>query len=106
MEELLDRLKGGKLIVRQLVVPDRSAPRPAGPAKVAEMSRLRLYAPTNELSSRVGEDVKPLVNYIKALEKGASTCLEKETLPRAKGLLIAVGLKPGKKARGGCQGAG
>src|SRR5262249_12396290 len=69
---LRERLKGGKLTVRQLVAPERPADRPAGPARAAEVSRLRLYVPTNELSDRVGKDVKPLADYIKTLEKAAS----------------------------------
>jgi hypothetical protein len=43
------------------------------------------------------------VNYIKAIEKATGTLLEGEDLPKAKGLLIAVGIKPGKKARVWCQ---
>jgi hypothetical protein len=98
-EEVLERLAGGKLTVRQLVAPDPTE----GGSKVIALHQLRLYVPNAELTRRIGEDVKPLVAYIKALEKTASKCLEKEELSEARGLLIAVGIKPGKKTRVWCQ---
>jgi tetratricopeptide (TPR) repeat protein len=103
IEAVLERLAGGKLTLRQLVVPERSAADAADKAKVVALHQLRLYVPTRELSKRIGDDVDPLVKYIKALERSASRCLEKEKLPGAKGLLIAVGIKPDKKSRVWCQ---
>jgi len=100
-EAVLKHLAGGTLQVRQLVAPEEA---PADEPKGVALNRLRLYVPDAELPRRVGDDVKPLVNYIKALQQAAAKCLATEKLPKARGLLIAVGVKPGKKTRVWCQG--
>ena len=99
-EAVLKHLAGGTLKVRQLVAPEGP---PADEPKGVALNQLRLYVPNAELPKRVGDDVKPLANYIKALQKAAANCLAAEKLPKAKGLLIAVGVKPGKKSRVWCQ---
>jgi hypothetical protein len=92
--------------VRQLIAPDRAADDKADAAKVAALTKLRLYVPGPDLPRRLGDDVKPLVAYIKSLEQAVAKALEQEELPDAKGLLIAVGIKPGKVARAWCQSVG
>jgi hypothetical protein len=72
-------------------------------SKPAELNQLRLYIPIPQLEDRFGKDVKPLRNYIKALEKRASEILAKEKQPGAKGLLIAAGIKSKKNTRIWCQ---
>lgn len=64
---------------------------------------IRLYQPDKELRNRIGDDVIPLSNYIHALEKIAISILEKITPQEAGGLLIAVGIKPGKRSRVWCE---
>jgi hypothetical protein len=100
-EAVLKQLAGGTLKVRQLVAPEGAA---ADEATGVELHQLRLYVPTSEMPKRVGDDVKPLVNYIRALQKSAEECLASVKPAAAKGLLIAVGIKPGKKARVWCEG--
>jgi len=68
-----------------------------------KMEQLRLYIPIPELEKRVGTDVEPLAAYVKALEKTAAIFLQKESRPQAKGLLIAVGIAGGRKAKVWCQ---
>lgn len=82
----------------------------AGPAglsadgpKPADLDRLRLYVPIPQLRERFGKDMVPLANYIKALVRRASEILGKEKPPRAKGLLIAVGIKSKTRTRVWCQ---
>lgn len=99
-EEVLKLLASGKLEVKQLVAPEEPA---ADEPTVAELNQLRLYVPTPELAKRIGDDVEPLTNYIKALQKAASELLGKAEKPKAKGMLIAVGIKSGKKSRIWCQ---
>jgi hypothetical protein len=70
--------------------------------KPAKLNQLRLYIPGPELPERV-KDVKILAEYIKALEKVASESVGKSEKPKAKGLLIAVGIKSAKKTRVWCQ---
>jgi hypothetical protein len=70
--------------------------------KPAQLNQLRLYIPVPELPNRVA-DVKLLAAYIKALEKVASEYVGKAEKPKAKGLLIAVGIKSDKKTRVWCQ---
>jgi len=69
----------------------------------AKMEQLRLYVPISELENRVGTDVEPLAAYVKSLERTAVGFLQKESKPEAKGLLIAVGITGGKKAKVWCQ---
>jgi hypothetical protein len=71
--------------------------------KPAELNQLRLYVPIPQLEDRFGKDVEPLAAYIKALEKRAGEILTKEKQPKAKGLLIAVGIKSKKTARIWCE---
>ncbi|WP_020470410.1 hypothetical protein [Zavarzinella formosa] len=75
-------------------------------AKPAALNQLRLYVPIPQLESRFGKDVMPLVAYIKALEKRLGEILAKEKQPKAKGLLIAVGIKSKKKTRIWCEAIG
>ena len=78
-----------------MVVPEKEQ-------KDFEHNQLRLYVPIPELPKRVGEDVEPLANYIKALDEPIQKWVEKEK-PQAKGLLIAIGIKAGKKLCAWCQ---
>jgi uncharacterized protein YggU (UPF0235/DUF167 family) len=71
--------------------------------KPADLNQLRLYVPIPQLEDRFGKDVEPLANYIKALEKRAGEILAKEKQPKAKGLLIAVGIKSKKNTKIWCQ---
>ncbi|QEL15571.1 hypothetical protein [Limnoglobus roseus] len=71
--------------------------------KAVELNQLRLYVPIPELEQRFGDDVQPLSKYIKALEEKAGELLAKEKPPKAKGLLIAVGIKSKKDARVWCE---
>jgi hypothetical protein len=70
--------------------------------KVVELNSIRLYLPDKALRQRLGDDASPLADYIKALQKEAAAFWEKGEQPMAKGLLIAVGVKPGNKARVWC----
>jgi hypothetical protein len=88
--------------LRRLIVPDAAPADSAEEPKVVQLNQLRLYVPGPDLPKRVA-DINPLANYIKALEAEAAKFLEKEPLPKAKGLLIAVGIKPDKRARVWCQ---
>jgi tetratricopeptide (TPR) repeat protein len=94
-DALLKRLATGTLNVRQLVVPEKER-------RDFEHNQLRLYVPIPDLSKRLGEDVEPLANYVKSLDEPLQRWLEKEK-PEAKGLLIAIGIKAGKKSRAWCE---
>ncbi len=71
--------------------------------KPAELNQLRLYVPIPQLEDRFGKDVEPLAAYVKALEKRAGEILAKEKQPKAKGLLIAVGVKSKKSTHIWCE---
>ena len=94
-DELLKRLATGVLNLRQLVVPEKER-------RDFEHNQLRLYVPIPDLPKRTGDDVEPLANYVRALDDPLQRWLEKEK-PQAKGLLIAIGIKVGKKSRAWCQ---
>jgi tetratricopeptide (TPR) repeat protein len=94
-EALLKRLATGTLKVRQLIAPEKTR-------KDFALTQLRLYVPIPDLPKRVGEDIEPLANYVKAFDEPIQRWMEKEK-PKANGLLIAVGIKSGKKSRMWCQ---
>lgn len=71
--------------------------------KPVDLNQLRLYVPIPQLEDRFGKDVAPLANYIRVLTNRAAEVLAKEEKPKAKGLLIAVGIKSKKSARAWCQ---
>jgi hypothetical protein len=94
-EATLKRLAGGELVARQLIVAEKER-------KDFEHKQLRLYVPIPELPKRIGDDVEPLAKYVKSLDGPIQRWVEKEK-PQAKGLLIAIGIKAGKKSRAWCQ---
>ena len=70
--------------------------------KVVELNSIRLYLPDAALRQRLGDDVSPLVKYVKAIELETVMFWQKAEQPKAKGLLIAVGVKPDKKVKVWC----
>src|SRR5262245_64762654 len=68
--------------------------------KATELHSVRLYLPDEEMRRRLG-DARALGNYIKALVEVAKDYLERSPQPDAKGMLIAVGIKPEKRSRVG-----
>jgi hypothetical protein len=70
--------------------------------KVVDLNSVRLYLPDETLRQRLGDNVSPLGEYIKLLQKETAAFCDKAEKPKAKGLLITVGVKPGKKARVWC----
>ena len=71
--------------------------------EVTKVDTVRLYLPDTELDRRLGGDIESLARYIKALEKETAAFWSKSTQPTAKGMLIVVGIKPGKKSRVWCE---
>lgn len=71
-------------------------------SKPADLAHLRLYIPTPELNDRFGK-APPLGEYIKALEKRTGEILANEKRPKAKGLLITVGIKSKNYTRVWCE---
>lgn len=88
-------LAGTMLFPANLSVADEPKP--------ADLNQLRLYVPIPQFRERFGEDVMPLVAYIKSLEKRTGEILAKEKNLPAKGLLIAVGIKSKKSTRVWCE---
>ena len=95
MTSLFGALVGALLCVTSAVAAEEP--------KTAELNQLRLYVPIPQLEDRFGKDVEPLAAYIKALEKRAGEVLAQEKQPKAKGLLIAVGIKSKKSTRIWCE---
>lgn len=74
--------------------------------KAAALSQIVLYVPAPELEERLGKDVTPLANYIRALEKRADELLGARARPEAQGLLVVVGIKSRSETRIWCQAVG
>jgi hypothetical protein len=72
---------------------------------VTKLKSIRLYLPDAEMKERVG-DVKPLVEYVKALQQEAEKFWASSDRPGAKGVLVAVGVKPGGTSRVWCDAVG
>jgi hypothetical protein len=62
-----------------------------------------LYVPTTELEARFGTDPKPLGDYLNTLKKRVDAILAHADVGTAKGLLVAVGMKSGKRSKVWCQ---
>jgi len=92
-----------RLIAIACLIACLAAPTQGQEKKMIDVNSIRLYLPDAALRERLGDDVSPLAKYIKALEKETATFWEKSEQPKAKGLLIAIGVKPGNKARVWCE---
>ena len=92
-----------KLLIAAIVLSLASPLTLAKDKKGAELHAVRLYLPDEELRHRLGDDAQPLGDYIKALVQVAKDYLERSPQPDAKGMLIAVGIKPGKRSRAWCE---
>jgi len=69
--------------------------------------QVRLLVPIPEIKRRLGtDDATPLADYTKSIQKSATEFWEKQPKPKADGLLITIGIKPGKKARVWCEAIG
>ncbi len=72
---------------------------------LVEINQVRLYQPEAILGSRF-DDMKLLANYMKAIVREVGATLEEPDVLEAKGLLIAVGVKPGGRSRAWCDPVG
>jgi hypothetical protein len=69
-----------------------------------DLQSVRLLVPLPEIKRRLGAtDAEALANYGKTMVKTAKDVLAKEPKPKADGLMIVIGIKPGGKARVWCQ---
>lgn len=92
-----------RLSLLVVVLAGLASPARCDDPKPADLNQLRLYVPIPQLEDRFGKDVEPLANYIKALQKRTGDLLAKEEKPKAKGLLLAVGIKSKKNTRIWCE---
>ena len=69
---------------------------------VINVNSVRLYLPDEALVSRVGADVQPLADYIQAIQGQTNQYWATHSAGDAKGLLIAIGVKPNGDARACC----
>ena len=77
--------------------------RAAGATNVVKLNSVRLYLPDATMKERV-TDIGPLAEYVKALQHEAAAFWQSAPRPAAKGLLVAVGVRPGQTARVWCDG--
>jgi hypothetical protein len=97
------RTSTSKLLIAALVFSLASPLILAKDKKGADLHSVRLYLPDEEMRRRLGDDAQPLAKYIQALVQMAKDYLKKSPQPNAKGMLIAVGIKPGKRSRAWCE---
>ena len=72
-----------------------------------DTQQIRLLVPIPEIERRLGtDDATPLAHYTKALQKSAAEFWAKTPKPKADGLLVTIGIKPGKKSRVWCEAVG
>ena len=71
--------------------------------KIVEMNSLRLYLPDALLRQRLSDDVTSLARFVEALQREISVYWDKAGPPKAKGLIIAIGVKPNGKVRAWCE---
>jgi hypothetical protein len=70
--------------------------------KMSELNGVRLFLTDAKLKQRIG-DPTPFADYITALEKATTAFWATSEKPKAKGLLIVVGVKPDKKVKVWCE---
>jgi hypothetical protein len=70
---------------------------------IAELNSARLYLPDEKLRARMGNDATPMAEYIEGLKEASNAFWAGREPASAKGLLIAIGVKPGKSARVWCE---
>jgi hypothetical protein len=78
------------------------SPLEAQEKRAAIVSRIRLYLPDAELRRRLGE-AKPFADYIRSLESELVSFWGENPQPAAKGVLVAVGVRPGRKSKIWCE---
>jgi hypothetical protein len=78
------------------------APTAHGQNKMVELNSIRLYLPDDLLRQRLGDDVTPLADYMKALQQKLGEFWAKGEYEKAKGLFVAVGVKPNQRVRVWC----
>jgi hypothetical protein len=76
--------------------------------RVIELKQCRLYVPLYELDPRLGDNpshfadyAESLADYTKSVVKETTAFWENAERPNAKGMFVAIGLKPGKQGRTG-----
>lgn len=74
--------------------------------RLIEINAIRLYLPEAELRARLGDDVAPLANYARALHAAAGRHWRTAPPSSARGILVAVGIKPGRRSRIWCEAMG
>src|SRR4029078_9705015 len=110
IEKTLERLRGEKIELRQLATSEGPKAPPKREAKseddgfkpkAADIDHLTMLIPTNEIATRVGEDVTPFANYIKAAWRKTDEIVSsaKPEDVTAKGLVVIVGVKAKDKTR-------
>jgi len=69
-----------------------------------DLQQVRLLVPIPQIERRLGtDDVTPLADYTKAVQKSATEFWAAKNKPKANGILITIGIKPGKKGRVWCE---
>src|SRR5262245_11474692 len=71
-----------------------------------KLNSVRLYLPDAQMEERVGADVGPLADYMKALQREAATFWGASKRTAAKGVLAVVGVRPDGKVRAWCDAVG
>ena len=74
----------------------------ADDVQFVEINQVRLYQPDAVLKDRVGDDSAPLARYMSGLATTLALSLKKPDHSAPKGLLVVVGVKPGKKSKVWC----
>ena len=68
-----------------------------------KLHAVRLYQPDDVLRKRIGDDVVPLAGFVRQVQAATETAVAGTVAGDAKGLLVAVGVKPDGAVRAWCQ---
>lgn len=94
------------ICVALLAVLGAAVPAVAEEPRPVAIHSLRLYLPEEALRARLGEDVTPLATYARALHAAAARHWQTAPPSTATGILLAVGVKPGRRSRIWCEAVG
>ena len=96
---------GPAVAAKPLAAPEPAKPEGGGEAGAGAAKFLGtvLYVPTPQVEARFGADPQPMADYVNALKARAGAILAEAEPSTARGLLVAVGLKAGRRSKVWCQ---
>ena len=102
----LDRLEGSTIVSASPSPPPTEPTKPAAEPTAASTAKFLgtvLYVRTADIETRFGTDPKPLADYVNTMKGRVDAIMAAAEPGTAKGLLVGVGIKAGRRSKLWCQ---